>query len=416
LVDTQPGVAGSGSKNAPPPEGLVRSREDGRLFHGSLWLMTSGSWQVRIGASGASGRAETSVPVPAYARRTLRMQGTLAGVLAVLLTVLSLGLVSIVGAAAREAGLPPGEPVDVRARRRGRIAMAAALAGVLVILFLGDRWWGAEARLRADVMIYKAPRMDASIENGILVLRVGDSDWHTRRQMNALVPDHGHLMHLFVAREPGLDRLYHLHPERSASGVFTQALPEMPAGRYRLYADVVHETGFPDTMVATLDVPALAGAPLEGDDSGAEAPPLAQREAGTDVFALPGGGRMVRENAGVPLVAGVANELRFRIEDERGAPAGDLVPYMGMAAHAAILKSDGTVFSHVHPSGTISMPALSLIEGDAAHAHMHHGGPLPPVVSFPYGFPAPGLYRVFVQVKRGERIETGVFDVRVSGA
>jgi len=294
--------------------------------------------------------------------------------------------------------------------------MAAALAGVVLVLFLGDRWWGAEARSRSDVMIYKAPALDASLDGGSLVLRVGDSTWHSRRQMNALVPDHGHLMHLFVAREPGLDRLYHLHPERTASGVFRQALPEMPAGRYRLYADVVHETGFPDTMVATLDVPPIAGAPLQGDDSAAEAPALADPGSTADSFALPGGGRMVRENAGAPLVAGVANELRFRVEDATGAPATDLVPYMGMAAHAAVLKTDGTVFSHVHPSGTISMPALGMIEGEAAHAHMHHGGALPPVVSFPYGFPTPGIYRIFVQVKRGERIETGVFDVRVSAA
>jgi hypothetical protein len=40
-------------------------------------------------------------------------------------------------------------------------------------------------------------------------------------------------------------------------------------------------------------------------------------------------------------------------------------------------------------------------------------GPLPAVVRFPYGFPQPGDYRIFVQVKRAGRIETGVFDARV---
>jgi hypothetical protein len=37
----------------------------------------------------------------------------------------------------------------------------------------------------------------------------------------------------------------------------------------------------------------------------------------------------------------------------------------------------------------------------------------PSVVTFPYGFPTAGDYRVFVQVKRSGRVQTGVFDVRV---
>ncbi len=34
-------------------------------------------------------------------------------------------------------------------------------------------------------------------------------------------------------------------------------------------------------------------------------------------------------------------------------------------------------------------------------------------MSFPYGFPSAGEYRLFVQVKRGAQVQTGVFDVRV---
>ena len=34
-------------------------------------------------------------------------------------------------------------------------------------------------------------------------------------------------------------------------------------------------------------------------------------------------------------------------------------------------------------------------------------------VSFPYAFPKPGRYRLWVQVKRQHRILTGVFDAEV---
>jgi len=34
-------------------------------------------------------------------------------------------------------------------------------------------------------------------------------------------------------------------------------------------------------------------------------------------------------------------------------------------------------------------------------------------VTFPYGFPEPGDYRIFVQVKRAGRVITGVFDATV---
>lgn len=34
-------------------------------------------------------------------------------------------------------------------------------------------------------------------------------------------------------------------------------------------------------------------------------------------------------------------------------------------------------------------------------------------VTFPYGFPQPGDYRLFVQIKRNGQVQTGVFDAQV---
>jgi hypothetical protein len=45
--------------------------------------------------------------------------------------------------------------------------------------------------------------------------------------------------------------------------------------------------------------------------------------------------------------------------------------------------------------------------------HAMHADGLPAEVSFPYGFPQPGNYRIFIQVKRAGKVETGIFDARV---
>jgi hypothetical protein len=97
------------------------------------------------------------------------------------------------------------------------------------------------------------------------------------------------------------------------------------------------------------------------------------------------------------------------VEDKDGKPAGDLEPYMGMAAHAVFLSTDGNVFAHVHPAGSVSMAAVKLAEaGSAGTGNMHHQ-PIGPEVSFPYGFPKAGEYRIFVQVKRAGKVETEEF-------
>ena len=89
--------------------------------------------------------------------------------------------------------------------------------------------------------------------------------------------------------------------------------------------------------------------------------------------------------------------------------------YMGMLGHAAFVRTDLSVFAHIHPAGSVPMAALALTEPENPHAGhaMFAAGAPPSAVSFPYGFPKPGAYRIFVQVKRGGQIETGIFDAKV---
>jgi hypothetical protein len=212
-------------------------------------------------------------------------------------------------------------------------------------------------------------------------------------------------------REPALDGVWHLHPTEKSPGLFTHPLPALAAGRYQLFADIVHADGVPETLVAELELAtAIAGQPLSGDDAAGEAP--AAFDPARTVTELADGTRVVWERDAAPLTAKRPMWFRFRVEDRAGHPAEDLELYMGMLGHAAFVRNDRTVFAHVHPSGSVPMATLAIASGGAHHHH--HEATLPSTVGFPYGFPRGGDYRIFVQVKRAGHVETAAFDARVA--
>jgi len=423
-------MIGVGAKMAPLPDPAKRSKDDPQLFTGSLWIMVRGSWKVQVQAAGPKGTAQLEVPLPAVSTSSQPMQAGLAILLAFLGLALAAGLIGIIFAATREAALNSGEGPAPAQDRRGRIGLSIAAFIVVVAFVLGNWWWGSEARAN-DRLNYKVPNMQSSLVGGSLLrLRLENpnaseptrfrSEQPDRIRLDDLIPDHGHIMHLFIVRTPEMKAFWHLHPDQAQTGDFAVNLPIMPEGQYKLYADIVHHTGFPETQVATMNLPAVTGEPLSGDDSGSF------DLAPTDKVAqLSGGYRMVwqrdippgpnGERRALPkLKAGEPYWFRFRVEDKDGKPATDLEPYMGMAGHAVFLSADGNVFAHVHPAGSVSMAAVGLAEGrnpKAAMENMEHSAPAAEV-SFPYGFPHPGEYRIFVQVKRAGKVETGEFVAR----
>ena len=416
-------VIGEGSENAPPPDRMEQSKSDPQFFTGKLWLMESGSWQVRLNVLGPQGKAEMAVPVAAFARRTLAMQRVTGIILTGLMVFLVLSLVSIFGAASRESQLDTGASPPPQKRRRARFVMAATVVALLGILFLGNRWWDAEADAKVAGMIYKAPPMQASLVGSNQVqLKLGFSSWHDRRkelQLVNLIRDHGHLMHLFLVRMPQMDRFYHLHPDQTSADTFTEKLPAIDGGSYSLFADIVRESGFPDTMTAQLslpDVSSAAGSFSNSDDAGALAPPISHAAPNT-LASLADSGKTELLLNGQTLHAQKPVILRFRITDKNGNPATDLEPYMGMAGHLVIVRRDLSVFAHVHPAGSVPMAAVALLEnpksaGADPMVGMHQGA-VHSEITFPYGFPQPGAYRLFLQVKPSGQVKTAVFDVNV---
>ena len=266
-------------------------------------------------------------------------------------------------------------------------------------------------------MLYNPPHLSAALASSrTLRLKLGQPNterWANQLGLNELVPDHGHLMHLFLIREPGIDVLVHVHPNQERDDEFIQELPSMPGGRYRLYADVVHGTGFSETEIGDLEIPddVVSGLPDDDDSLAVTMPFVAGPLTGSAW--LSHGAQMLWLDSPTGFQAGQPLWLKFRVIDRDGRSIEDLEPYMGMAGHLVVVRVGWKVFARLHPSGTPPIAAVELSNGSTARLHDTHM-PISAELTFPYGFPEAGRYRLFVQIKRSGRIETAVFDAQVS--
>jgi hypothetical protein len=424
-------MGGEGSIHAPRPDMMIQSTADSNDYTGSLWLMSAGSWRVHLNVDGKDGAQSVFVPVPALNLFTLKLQGPLRLLLIALGLLLAVGLASIIASAVRESTLVPGLSADTPRRQRSRAVFVLCLAGIFVMLWEGNRWWSAEAAIH-QAETYTPLHASVSTQANRLTLQVkGDRSsktFYPRARASGsndeFIPDHGHFMHLYAVRMPQMDAVYHLHPSLSDATVFRQALPAMPPGTYALYGDIVHANGLSETILSDVVIGAGAtgGLPV-GDDAGILTQPMSNGILG-DHYALPDGYMMTWSRPSA-LKAGAAYTFHFALLDNQGHAAVDMQPYMGMQGHAAFIKSDGTVFAHIHPDGSASMAALQLANSspqssvtanDMHGMQMNTGSALSNQVEFPYGFPSPGRYRIIVQMKHGDTVETGAFDAQVEPA
>lgn len=421
-VTVRAGQWNVGLQGAPPPEAATAVPGNPALYAAELWFMTATSYQLAVAVDGPAGKGEVVIPVLALATAERPMPAWLGSVLAALGLFLTAGLLTIIGTAVRESGLPPGMEPDAARRRRARIGVSAAGVVAALALWGGSRWWAAEASSYSRSVLYRPFDAAASVasrgDRRMVTLSIRDQRWNgtpnPESRYNALIPDHGKLMHLFMVREPALDALAHLHPvARTAAGLdFDADIPSLPAGHYRVYADIVHESGYAQTLVSGVDLAGGSATVTDADDSWFSGAGLL--EAATVSYDLGDGLRIVWERGQAPIAAGVERDLRFSVQDGAGAVL-TVDPYMGMAAHLAIASFDGAVFAHLHPSGSISMAAMQRFAGaSAVDAHAAHAMPLDSRVTIPYAFPKAGAYRLFVQVRRGDKVLTGAFDVNAS--
>ena len=420
---------------APPPDPAVPVPGDPELYSAELWLMTVGAYRIEVTVEGSRGAGTASVPVTSVMLGVRNMPPLLGGLLLLLGGLLLAGAVSIAGAAVRESRLGPDQAVETSQRRWGWFAMACAAALLSTGAYWGKAWWDAVDRdVRSGIFERLSVEGTVTADSGapMLEVRITDPAW-LGRNWSPLVPDHGKLMHMFVVGAPDMGAFAHVHPVPADSATFRAPWPDLPPGEYRIYGDIVHESGFAQTVVDTVQVEPGALAHVESTPIQESDPDDSSWRGTPALLSGPGASAPLADGStlqwlGAPeLRVDVETVLSFAVRDPSGDPAV-LEPYMGMISHAALTRDDGSVFVHLHPAGTISMGSLSVLAPDTQvttdpgamdtmsdpQGDLHDRGGADQV-EFPYAFPQPGEYTIWVQVKRAGNVLTGAFQVMVSG-
>lgn len=416
----------AGAQGAPPPDEAQRVAGDSTLWTVQLWLMRQGSYAISVDVEGSLGSGTLLVPLTATALVVKPMSVGLRLLLAALVSILAASLISIVGASVKEGKLPGGEHAN-DSTRAAAVRARVLTTGVILATLVAIGFWWRDVDRQHRAFLYRPTPMTVSTPAaaGMTVLRVSFRSAEPKRRTKQvarsdeglddgpadrttpLIPDHGKLMHLFVVRS---DRTFlaHLHPLRTDSGTFEAALPPLAKGSYLLFADVLQQSGFAQTLVArdTLVSETTRWTPTDSDDAMHEA---------SEATALPHRATLETNTDTATFVVGREATLVFTLRDSVGHVA-DVEPYLGMAGHAVIVRAGGDVFVHVHPSGTASMgaqQALAMAMSAPAGAMDMAHGPLPASLVFPFVFPKPGAYTIWVQFRYVGEIRTIPFTVTV---
>jgi hypothetical protein len=424
----------AGEKGAPPQERADTVAGEQGLYAQKMWLMSRGSYTIAVDVFGKRGQHRVSVPVMALPTTRLRLGIPFAVMLGALGLLLLSGVVAIVRAAASDSLVEPDREPDQVARRRGSLGAVITVPILLILVFAGARWWRGEDAAY-DRTIYRPLATDGTVATGPRgnSLRLAVRDTGSQNLLrDPLMLDHGKPMHLFLVKTQSMSSFAHLHPRRERSGVFVSALPALPEGRYHVFGDLVLETGASYTVTTEVEIPAPVLDTLsDPDDSWIYAAFGVPAAKGARAELAPG--LALRWETADTLVAGKDAVLEFTVRGPRDAIL-PVQPYLGMAGHAVVIREDASVFVHLHPMGSMSQATLQAFElrnrgdttpdgrlrnphegmkGMAGRAAKADDSELPGRFSFPFAFPKPGRYRMWVQVKKAGRSHTADFEVTV---
>jgi len=164
-------ITGEASKHPPTSDLMTNSTADSAFFTGSIWMMASGSWQIRFEIAGDAGNQIASVAVPAVAISTLKMKRGLGLTLGFLGLFLVVSMASIVAAAVRDARLEPGAVPSPRRRRRAILATVGSIAVMTLRIWGGAAWWNVEAA-GYSLNVYQPMSVQPTLSGNLLDLNV----------------------------------------------------------------------------------------------------------------------------------------------------------------------------------------------------------------------------------------------------
>ncbi len=467
----------AGEKGAPKVDEALPTQSN--TYEGQVWLMELGTTSIAVEIEGSLGKEKVIVPLVAISTAKKTMEASLGWILAGLGLLLFVLMTTIIGASMSDGLAAPNEELTEKLKRKRILGIGISSIVLFLILWGGKSWWDSWA-MNYQKFMYKPYQADSKIKqiNDQLILEFNiDSNSVRSRWTSYLVPDHGKLMHLFLVRQGTMDAFAHLHPLRKDTLTFQSMLPPLPSGKYLVYADIVRYPGQTHTITDTLEIAESeskmllasyqAGKSTDRDDTfvitnSLNSTTSTLKGENITICGSPGVKTYLQDSSSIiweespTLEAGKLNPLKFSVQAPQGQKT-QLEPYLGMMGHAVVIKDDGTVYIHLHPTGSYSSAAQQILQArintddkqfttqfpeskvfkdsidrflsyletlseekkneyfmtSMNHAtedslHQDHAN-----VSFPYAFPKAGNYRIWVQVKRNGRILTGVFDAKV---
>ena len=396
-------------------------------FSSKLPLFKYGTYSINVNIQQKGRIEQVIIPVNFFARETFKLDSNSLPVLFIIAFFLSiLGIFFI-----KNAYLYNQKKEFDKALKNKNNSRFTQFAEIFIIIFMisyvSTTWWD-ERKINYDQNNYFNLKNNVNIANNgkydILKINIVDKKWINEKMPN-LIPDHGKIMHMYMISDD-FKHLAHLHPTRAEDrNSFFVRMPPFGEGAYSLYMDITHETGFSHTMTNKINYnknnisidTSITTSLIDPDDSWTQ-----------DLDAI----KITWVDIQSFYEAEKDIPMRFTIK-KNGKPS-PIQNYMGMGAHAALIKNDGSIFAHLHPTGTINMASKHIYERgikkeqmidnrsieldliNPQHDHFSnqnysHNGEV--------GFPPlrlieAGDYTVWVQIKTENKIITQKFNFTIS--